>query len=337
MPPELNRIHHTRLPPLDDLGTFDEHHKPSDSSIGKRRLISFDNFSIMRNGIPQKDDSSGTLVMINEGNTTYHQTSDVDLNQSALGLMRDAPKIGPNVADTLNYCCRTEPDSTAAINLGFKNTIYRWTPQSTITYNVNKFFPKSKLAHAMKCLNEAAVEWNKANIGVQFKRVPDNTPAVFQLAYATGNRGWLACAFFPNAKLEDRQLYICERAFEQLYSPWMANIFSHELGHILGLRHDFAPEREKHYPCVVWGSRNLSSVMNYFDHDMSQMRLQETDHDELRQFYDYREEQYRSFTIIDVDPVCQDTLSSSPSATLLFRLRNGKRKLLEIMHLVHIN
>ena len=43
----------------------------------------------------------------------------------------------------------------------------------------------------------------------------------------------------------------------------MVNIFCHEVGHILGLRHEFAAIREATEPSVQWGPGNPESVMDY--------------------------------------------------------------------------
>lgn len=85
---------------------------------------------------------------------------------------------------------------------------------------------------------------------------------------ALGDGRTLAQAFFSSSDLNDRRLIMCELAFEQKYIGSLFNIFCHELGHILGLRHEFADTHpsERQLASVPFGERNPLSVINYFNH-----------------------------------------------------------------------
>ncbi|KXJ84806.1 hypothetical protein Micbo1qcDRAFT_169931, partial [Microdochium bolleyi] len=60
----------------------------------------------------------------------------------------------------------------------------------------------------------------------------------------------------------------------------MTNVFLHELGHILGLRHEFA---DLEGGAIQWGSRNPYSVMSY----NFPPQIQPSDEKDTRSFYDF--------------------------------------------------
>ncbi|MGF6528997.1 matrixin family metalloprotease [Variovorax sp. PvP013] len=70
----------------------------------------------------------------------------------------------------------------------------------------------------------------------------------------------LAQAFFPDAGRH--QLYIYPTMFKQVMEE-QVDTLTHEIGHIFGLRHFFAPENETEWPSVVFGKHKPFSIMNY--------------------------------------------------------------------------
>lgn len=213
---------------------------------------------------------------------------------------------------THRYCCRTEICSINSIYLNIRSSgkVYRWVKGSTITFKVNwdSFRDCPQYArHAADSLVRASEEWNRGDFGVRFEKVTGNKSAVFQLVYSKRHRrdrNRLADAFFPGDSRGKQRLRVYALAFSRKHGcyDWLSNIFCHELGHILGLRHSFAPEREPHKPAVLFGTHNDSSVMNYFDH-LSQMCIQETDYTEVRDFYNSRGN-YDGFEFVDRVPKC---------------------------------
>ncbi|KAL3444580.1 hypothetical protein BJX65DRAFT_310768 [Aspergillus insuetus] len=114
-------------------------------------------------------------------------------------------------------------------------------------------------------LNEAAENWNALNLGVKFAWVEKIENAAFLLSFAKQRSpGTLAEAFFPN-DVDLNSLIVYPAAFQPGYVQYLKNIFLHELGHVLGLRHKFAPELEKGVglDSVQVGPRNPTSVMGY--------------------------------------------------------------------------
>ncbi|KAK0716309.1 hypothetical protein B0H67DRAFT_601548 [Lasiosphaeris hirsuta] len=104
------------------------------------------------------------------------------------------------------------------------------------------------------------------NVGVTFEWVPLAQDATFVLYHGGSNGGTLASAFFPNAK-DLNYLLVYNAAFS--LKDWKENmwkIFTHELGHVLGLRHEFAmdtnPTTGKEFEvqkAVQLGARNPDS------------------------------------------------------------------------------
>ncbi|KIW90279.1 uncharacterized protein Z519_08923 [Cladophialophora bantiana CBS 173.52] len=89
---------------------------------------------------------------------------------------------------------------------------------------VFKSTPRWKLGSTINFAASATAEWNSHNVGVTFNGVSDADDAAFVLAYGGDNEGVLASAFFPDAEVLNT----------------LRNVFLHELGHVLGLRHEFA-------------------------------------------------------------------------------------------------
>jgi hypothetical protein len=156
----------------------------------------------------------------------------------------------------------------AALQVGLGKIIPRWKtgPSKTVNFAVFEHgYPKPEWAFlAAAALNEAAEDWNALNLGVQLKWVSNLEDAVFVLSFAGDQGGVLADAFFPN-EVDLNVLNVYNGAFRPGTLPYLKNIFLHELGHVLGLRHEFAPETEDEGDeyTVQIGPRNPLSVMGY--------------------------------------------------------------------------
>lgn len=175
-----------------------------------------------------------------------------------------------------------------------------------LKYSVDRHsFPQDTehAEYAAEALKAAASLWNERKIGVQFKEVANHEPATFRLVYDHQQLqdDLLANAFLPNEVQTGKpRLTVYPLAFckERDYYNYLTNVFCHELGHVLGLRHEF---KESFDPSVRWGKENGSSVMNYFVHP-SEFSIQRTDYKDLRRFYASKGTQYKGFSIVDVDP-----------------------------------
>lgn len=128
-----------------------------------------------------------------------------------------------------------------ALQIGFNGKIPRWKKNQTVqfaTFSEGYPTPNQALLAAYR-LNEAANEWNDLNVGVTLKWVDEVEDAAFVLAYGGDAGTTLAEAFFPNSN-DLSTLFVYQRAFQLGSINYLVNIFLHELGHVLGLRHEFA-------------------------------------------------------------------------------------------------
>jgi hypothetical protein len=210
----------------------------------------------------------------------------------------EKPATGDFHVDYAPVCITQQPIPTnlnkgdvSQLFVGIESEIPRWVPGSVINYAAwsGGFDSDADAQHAAKHLKIAADEWNAANVGITFKWVQDPKDATFVLAHGPRNPGVLASAFFPNNK----DLNILFVYSDALSTPsWKRNlwkVFMHELGHVIGLRHEFALEEDKTLPerdrAQQIGPRNERSIMNYRP---EAPELQQSDIESTKLFYNLR-------------------------------------------------
>lgn len=233
------------------------------------------------------------LQVINlSGGETPATLTEADLRKDLPQKASNAPSGGE-----ASYTCVTQRNpprsSPAAIMVGLGEEIPRWKNGSVINFATyaDGYPAPGDAIYAANCLIEAAEIWNSARTGVKFKWVPNVNDAAFVLAYGNELGTVLASAFFPsNSSME--HLYVYQHGFDKTervskrgkYSNYgiMKNVFLHELGHVLGLRHEFAMDPDTYEGgAIVMGSANIESVMSY----VFPPELQESDIQDARYFY----------------------------------------------------
>lgn len=197
-----------------------------------------------------------------------------------------APKL-------LHNLCATQARACAEVRVGFGDQTPRWRKGSEVSYVIcEESFPTEDIAMLVEVAMRAAISMWKG-IGVRFRQVDRHDEATFAVVYEDLSEGAYAISFFPRASGGKLVLYKPSLS----NTDYLANILAHEVGHILGLRHEFAHKREP-APSILIGRENTNSVMNYFDH-LSKHRVTEQDLQELEKFYAYDEGE---LSISDVDP-----------------------------------
>ncbi|KAK0672542.1 hypothetical protein QBC41DRAFT_380442 [Cercophora samala] len=187
------------------------------------------------------------------------------------------------------------PRTPHSIMIGLNKECPRWAPGSVIKWVAwtQGFKTPADATHAATHLQLACTKWNDLAVGVTFEWVKETKDATFALCHGGDSGGTLASAFFPNAN-DLNMMLVYNPAFSM--PRWKANlwkVFTHELGHVLGLRHEFAldvnPETGKVFEAaksVQLGPRNELSVMNY---SRSPPEIQPSDVESTRAFYALRE------------------------------------------------
>lgn len=191
------------------------------------------------------------------------------------------------------------------VMVGDFNLIPRWntriSPSPLVLYY---YLDKSTFGDAgnratevEELLKQASKLWNDINFGIIFEAATDKTKAHFDVVYEkNGPLGTAAMAFFPN-KVE--KLYIYETLFSSpAFNYQKLNSVTHELGHVLGLRHEHAAVNEG--GAVRIGVINPNSIIGYQRETRS---LQESDKAGLKEFYKLRNGEVRGgIPVVDYPP-----------------------------------
>lgn len=192
--------------------------------------------------------------------------------------------VAPTDDKSAAFNCQTQstPDTSSGevepIFVGFNNECPRFKPSTVIKY-ISYFsgWPGGQGQLISDTMWAAASEWNRQNIGVTFQWTTNRAEATFEVVYGGANDNFVAKAFFPNETT--RQVLVYSASFTPPGLVRMQNSFQHELGHVMGLRHEFA---DKEIPgAILVGARNDLSIMSYAQN----RSIQSTDVKWTRYFY----------------------------------------------------
>lgn len=146
-------------------------------------------------------------------------------------------------------------------------------------------------------MREAVSMWQGR--GAKLTQVHRDDKATFAVMYEPrGKNGAYARSFFPNDEAPHK-LMVYDKSRKEL--EFLANILAHEIGHILGLRHERAHVREPDDHSELIGSENPQSVMNYHPH-VSHLGVKKSDLEGLDCLYALEQPTYKGLPIVDIDP-----------------------------------
>lgn len=179
------------------------------------------------------------------------------------------------------------------IVVGIGSIIPRWKASTTkptklLYYVIREGFKNDEdFEYTATAMKEAADEWNAIEFGLELARTEDRALANFVVKYIKPEveEGVLASAFFPN-EVEDLLVYDFTLV-SPTWRPRLKGTLLHELGHVVGLRHEFAIVADdlgngpEGFGAVQFGSKNPNSVMSY----QPEIEIQDTDKTDVKAFY----------------------------------------------------
>ncbi|KAK7747676.1 hypothetical protein SLS62_009002 [Diatrype stigma] len=196
----------------------------------------------------------------------------------------------PPIIERRKFCVTEDRiHNMCSICVGRDQEITRWNPGSRLRYWVDIMSfgaPRGRLVQ--EAMRKAIRMWEGSP--VTFEEVDHGKPYNFMVKYkdyqpCEQGSCTFACSFLPG--FPPYKLKVFAPSFELDTVPYLANILSHEIGHILGLRHENAIENryEREKEAIRWGPRNQYSVMNN-ERDLSTMKPNSMDIKCLQSFYD---------------------------------------------------
>ena len=125
----------------------------------------------------------------------------------------------------------------------------RWKAPTVLTWKLDRPSfegDETRMANALEFCTKAAKNWNDAAWEkgifdkIHFQEVADDESAAFLVSFYPfgAETGLLALAFFPNAPLNERVIYVGPLALDSFVGYDQVGVIRHELGHLLGFRHE---------------------------------------------------------------------------------------------------
>jgi hypothetical protein len=203
------------------------------------------------------------------------------------------------------FHCSTECDRIFSAQAGYEQDgeriLPRWKPGSTILFTIESFQPPSRADRVERAVTAAVADWNSRDVGVRFKRAAKSERSTFTIRYSERDDHGYAIAFPPSSR--SRKLKVFEPSLKANCNEFLANILRHELGHVLGLRHEDADLSERTHPSRQLTPPNKNSIMVPHFTPGTMAKIQESDVAALKILYALDENSpLDGFRVVTVDP-----------------------------------
>jgi hypothetical protein len=229
--------------------------------------------------------------MMKESNPKFASLPEREVSGGNIKIMETGTTTGDS------YVCKTQRAGLSEIIIGLgRGNITLWESGSVINWvaRADGYPSKEQAITAAQAVYAAASAWNNALGGrVKFTYTDKFDDACFQVSYYGKDDGVLASSFFPEQwRTPLNDLYVYETQYNPDQIQYIANTMAHELGHILGLRHEFSQEGIPGWlppedniggvESVIYGTRNPKSVMAYY----KGQQIQQSDEIDVCSAYD---------------------------------------------------
>jgi hypothetical protein len=200
------------------------------------------------------------------------------LNRERVEAARNASAMVDTAGLGIAGLAETNSQALVGVTQGGKHV--RWKPGTVLSYRVVRatFSSAGRYDQVVDAMSQATNAWTDT-AGVAFQHLAnlDNDGgvgpggAVFAVREINANGSFIAAAFFPNDPINRRRILIDPSFFSTTLSFDRVGVLRHELGHVLGFRHEHirsnAPPACPDEP--LFDTANLTlydpqSVMHYF-------------------------------------------------------------------------
>lgn len=242
-----------------------------------------DLFVTLKNGLKKvtiQEEDGPQEYYVAEGDTLLDedQLAIYAVNRERVEAARSASAMIDAAGLGIAGLAETNSQALVGVTQGGKHV--RWKPGTVLSYRVVRatFTSASRYDQVVDAMRQATDDW-VGTIGIAFQHLADLDDdggvgpggAVFAVRGINANGSFIAAAFFPNDPINRRRILIDPSFFSPTLSFDRVGVLRHELGHVLGFRHEHirsnAPPAcpdEPLFDTADLTAYDPQSVMHYF-------------------------------------------------------------------------